>query len=67
MTGLSQSGDTNSDVFQLLIRPEGTGWRVTVMDAGRRGVATSIENSAHEAAAIGVGLWNRWKAAHDVR
>jgi len=54
----------NSDVFQLVIRPEGTGWRVNVLDGyPPRGVATTIENTPYEAAVIGVGLWNRWKAA----
>jgi hypothetical protein len=58
---MTQPEKTN---FELLIRPEGSGWRVTVMEAaGRHSVATTIENTPYEAAVIGVGLWHRWKAA----
>jgi hypothetical protein len=35
-----------------------TGWRVTVLLGGQP-IATTIENTAFEAAVIGVGLYNR--------
>lgn len=62
---MTQPERSDSDRFELAIFPAGTGWRVTVMDASRYGVASTIENSPFEAAAIGVGLWHRYKALRD--
>lgn len=54
----SSSGGSRGQAFTLLIAPWGTGWRVDVYVASRR-VATTVENTPFEAAAIGVGLFQR--------
>lgn len=57
---MSQPGE--SDILRLEIAPCRNGWRVNVF-LGARYVATTIENSDYEAAAIGVGLAHRAIAA----